>query len=235
VTRLRCPYTPQEATVTTSHANLGTQTSERITMAQTHAGTTLLDAVLPPPSAQAALIARNVALVIAGSLLMVISAKVQVPMWPVPMTMQSFVVLFLGAALGPVLGSASVALYLAQGLAGLPVFALPNVSGPAYFLGTTGGFLVAFIPAAWIAGQFTRGGGSLLRVAAGMTLAHALILVLGMLWLAHFAQVASGATGIGLTNAFARGVEPFIAGSVVKVALATALVSAGWSLVRGRR
>jgi biotin transport system substrate-specific component len=170
----------------------------------------------------------------AGSLLLIISAKVQVPMWPVPMTMQSFVVLFLGAALGPRLGTAAVALYLGQGLAGLPVFAMPGAGGPAYFLGTTGGFLLSFIPAAWVAGSFARRGASLVRVASGMALAHALILGLGMLWLAYLAQLASGATGIGLERAFAVGVQPFVLGSLVKVALATALVAAGWSALRRR-
>jgi biotin transport system substrate-specific component len=177
---------------------------------------------------------RNAALVIAGSLLMILSAKVQVPMWPVPMTMQSFVVLFLGAALGPRLGAAAVALYLAQGFAGLPVFALPGVGGPAYFLGSTGGFLLSFIPAAYVAGVFAARGASLLRVAAGMTLAHGLILALGLAWLSWFAQLSSGATGVGLSRAFAVGVQPFVLGSLVKVALATALVAAGWSLAKRR-
>jgi biotin transport system substrate-specific component len=177
---------------------------------------------------------RSVALAVAGTLLLIISAKVQVPMWPVPMTMQSFVVLFLGAALGPRLGMATVALYLAQGFAGLPVFAMPGAAGPAYFLGSTGGFLLSFLPAAYVAGAFAARSTSLARVALGMTLAHGLILALGMAWLAWFAQLASGATGVGLSRAFSVGVQPFIAGSVVKVALATALVAAGWSLVSRR-
>ncbi|MCU0885365.1 MAG: biotin transporter BioY [Beijerinckiaceae bacterium] len=177
---------------------------------------------------------RGMVLALAGSLLLILSAKVQVPMWPVPMTMQSFVVLFLGAALGPRLGAATVALYLGQGLAGLPVFAMPGAAGPAYFLGTTGGFLLSFIPAAWVAGIFAQRGASLLRVAGGMALAHALILGLGMLWLAYLAQLASGATGIGLERAFAVGVQPFVLGSLVKVALATALVAAGWTALRRR-
>lgn len=177
---------------------------------------------------------RGMVLALAGSLLLILSAKVQVPMWPVPMTMQSFVVLFLGAALGPRLGAATVALYLGQGLAGLPVFAMPGAAGPAYFLGTTGGFLLSFIPAAWVAGIFAQRSASLLRVAGGMALAHALILGLGMLWLAYLAQLASGATGIGLERAFAVGVQPFVLGSLVKVALATALVAAGWTALRRR-
>jgi biotin transport system substrate-specific component len=194
----------------------------------------LLHAAFPQFLAGLSAPVRNVALAIAGSILLIISAKVQVPMWPVPMTMQSFVVLFLGAALGPRLGAASVALYLAQGFSGMPVFAMPGAGGPAYFLGATGGFLLSFIPAAYIAGAFANKGASLARVALGMTLAHSLILALGMAWLAWLAQLASGATGVGLSRAFAAGVEPFILGSVVKVALATALVAAGWSLVRRR-
>lgn len=177
---------------------------------------------------------RSIVLAVAGSVLLIISAKIQVPMWPVPMTMQSFVVLFLGAALGPRLGAASVALYLTQGFVGLPVFAMPGAGGPAYFLGTTGGFLVSFIPAAYIAGIFAQRGASLMRVAAGMTLAHALILGLGMAWLAWFAHLASGATGVGLMRAFAVGVEPFVLGSFVKTALATALVAASWTFVARR-
>jgi biotin transport system substrate-specific component len=178
--------------------------------------------------------ARLFALALAGSLLLTISAKVQVPMWPVPMTMQSFVVLFLGAALGPRLGAAAVALYLSQGFAGLPVFAAAGAAGPAYFMGPTGGFLLSFIPAAFIAGAFAARGASLIRLAAGMTLAHALILALGLAWLAFMAQLASGGMGLGLAKAFAVGVQPFILGSIVKVALATALVSACWSLLARR-
>jgi biotin transport system substrate-specific component len=195
---------------------------------------TLFDAAFPRLLDGLSAPLRSLVLAMAGSLLLIISAKVQVPMWPVPMTMQSFVVLFLGAALGPRLGTAAVALYLGQGLAGLPVFAMPGAGGPAYFLGTTGGFLLSFIPAAWVAGSFARRGAPLVRVASGMALAHALILGLGMLWLAYLAQLASGATGIGLERAFAVGVQPFVLGSLVKVALATALVAAGWSALRRR-
>ncbi len=203
---------------------------------RTHAAQTpaLIDAALPRMAGRIPVWVRSLVLVAAGSLLLTLSAKVQVPMWPVPMTMQSFVVLFLGAALGPRLGAASVAFYLAQGLAGLPVFAMPGTAGPVYLLGSTGGFLLSFIPAAYLAGLFAARGASLLKVTVGMTIAHALILAVGMAWLAFVAQLASGATGIGLSRAFAVGVQPFIVGSVVKVALATALVAAGWIALRRR-
>jgi biotin transport system substrate-specific component len=176
---------------------------------------------------------RNLAFIVGGSILLAISAKTQVPMYPVPMTMQSFMVIFLGAALGPRLGVAAVALYLAQGFFGLPVFAAP-IAGPASFAGPTGGFLVSFLPAAWIAGTFATKGASLLRVGFGLLAAHAVILIIGFVWLAFFAQLASGATGIGMDAAWLRGVLPFLIGTGVKVALATALIGAGWSLVNRR-
>jgi biotin transport system substrate-specific component len=157
-------------------------------------------------------------------------------MWPVPMTMQSFVVLFLGATLGPRLGVAAVALYLAQGAMGLPVFANtpPAVASLAYFMGPTGGFLVGFLPAAWLAGRAARPGVPLWRVGAGLLGAHAVLLLAGLVWLAVFAQLASGAVGVGFERAFVSGVQPFLLGTLVKVALATALVGAGWSLARRR-
>ncbi len=199
---------------------------------QMNPAASLFDAAFPKFLVGMPAQARLIALAVVGSLLLIMSAKIQVPMWPVPMTMQSFVVLFLGAALGPRLGAASVALYLAQGAAGLPVFAMPGASGPAYFLGSTGGFLLSFIPAAYVAGLFARRDASLLRVGVGMLTAHTLILVVGMAWLAWFAVLTTGATGVGLPRAFAAGVQPFVIGSLVKVALATALVAAGWSLAR---
>jgi biotin transport system substrate-specific component len=204
-------------------------------MALSLSSTSLAGTVLRPLSSSVETHARNLALAIVGSLLLVLSAKVAVPFWPVPMTLQSLAVLFIGAAYGPRLGAATVALYLVQGFAGLPVFASSvQVAGPAYFMGPTGGFLLSFIPAAWIAGVFSQRGASALRVATGMTIAHVLILVLGFVWLALFAQMASGATGTGFAKAFAGGVQPFLVGTVVKVALATALVFGGWSLLKGR-
>lgn len=197
--------------------------------------TSMAGAVLPPLAGRTETALRNLALALVGSLLLVISAKVQVPFWPVPMTLQSLAVLFIGAAYGPRLGAATVALYLAEGFAGLPVFASSvQVAGPGYFMGPTGGFLLSFIPAAYIAGIFASRGSSMLRVATGMTIAHGLILALGFLWLAAFAQMASGATGVGFAKAFSAGVQPFILGTIVKVALATALALGGWSLLKGR-
>lgn len=184
-------------------------------------------------------IARSVALVIAGSLLITLSAKVQVPFFPVPMTLQTLAVLLIGAVLGPRLGAAAVATYLAQGLLGLPVFTNtpPLAAGPLYLLGPTGGFLAGFLVAAVIAGLAAERGfdRSPLRFFGAILVADSAILLAGFAWLATFAVLPSGAIGIGAERAFAAGVQPFLLGELVKVALVAVMVPAMWSLVRRLR
>ena len=113
---------------------------------------TLISTLWPAGEKTGAL--RLVLLAVVGSILLTISAKVQVPFWPVPMTMQTFVVLAIGMAYGPALGMATVALYLAQGAFGLPVFAgTPEKGiGLAYMAGPTGGYLAGFVAAALLTG-----------------------------------------------------------------------------------
>jgi len=91
-----------------------------------------------------------------GSILLTISAKIKIPFYPVPMTMQTFVVLFLGISFGYKVGVTAVFLYLLEGIAGLPVFSgTPEKGiGLAYFMGPTGGYLVGFLVATYVAGSF---------------------------------------------------------------------------------
>ncbi len=117
----------------------------------------MADALNPPlvaalwPARGTSWLARNAALALAGALALALSAKVQVPFYPVPMTLQTLVVLTLSAAYGARLGAATVALYLAEGLLGLPVFA-SALAGPAYMAGPTGGYLAGFLAAAALIG-----------------------------------------------------------------------------------
>jgi biotin transport system substrate-specific component len=198
--------------------------------------TSLAGSLMPTIESRGVALAVQLSLVVVASLVLVVSAKASVPFWPVPMTMQSFAVIALGAALGRRAGVAAVLLYLGYGMMGLPVFANtpPAIPGPAYLLGPTGGFLVGFIPAAAIAGWAAVRGASKLRLIAGLALTHVVILGLGWAWLGLFATLPSGATGIGLELALAKGVTPFLLGSVVKVALAAALVFAGWNWLSRR-
>ncbi len=168
---------------------------------------------------------RMVALAVAGSVLMWASAKVQVPFYPVPMTMQTAVAFLIGIAYGPRLGVATIALYLAQGALGWPVFAgTPEKGiGLPYMLGPTGGYLVGFAAAAAITGWVAERSSHWLSIGLGVLAATAAIYVLGAGWLS---------TMVGLDKAIALGVVPFLLGDVVKLLLVTALAAAGLRTLR---
>jgi biotin transport system substrate-specific component len=138
------------------------------------------------------------------------------------MTMQTFAVLLIGLAYGPRLGLATVAVYLAQGLAGLPVFTAGG--GISHLFGPTGGYLVGFMFAAYAVGQLARLGWSkpALGVLVAMLAGSALIYLFGFSWLAM---------AIGAEKAFWGGIMPFLVGDAVKAALAAALLPVAWKAV----
>ena len=176
------------------------------------------NATFVPAAKPTAALLRGAALALLGTLVLAISAKVEVPFYPVPMTLQTLAVLTLGALLGARLAAATVVLYLAEGLAGLPVFA-GAVAGPAYLVGPTGGYLVGFLIAAALVGGLAERGwtrGWPLALAA-MTLGHLVIFAAGYAWLAPM---------LGAGKAWAVGVVPFAAATLVKTLLAAALAIA---------
>ena len=186
------------------------------------------NATLVPTAKPSAALIRGVALAFVGALVLTASAKIQVPFYPVPMTLQTLAVLTLGALLGARLAAATVALYLAEGLLGLPVFA-GAVAGPAYMMGPTGGYLVGFLVAAALVGWLAERGwtrGWALALAA-MALGHVVIFAGGFAWLAAL---------IGPAKAWTAGVVPFAAATLAKTLLAAALtLAAGRFAPRGRR
>ncbi|MCC0043581.1 MAG: biotin transporter BioY [Brucellaceae bacterium] len=162
--------------------------------------------------------------VFAASLLLVLSAKIAVPFYPVPMTMQTLVVIGIGLALGPVRGGAAILLYLAEGAAGLPVFAgTPEKGiGLAYMAGPTGGYLIGFVLAAVTAGLLARRGWdrSPIKATIAALLAGAVIYLPGLLWL--------GAV-IGFDKPLLEfGLYPFIAGDLFKAVLAGLIFTIAW-------
>lgn len=192
-------------------------------------GSALAPALLPASLNPAI---RAVLLVAAGVGLLTLSAKIQVPFWPVPMTMATFMVLAIGAGYGAKLGVATIIAYIAAGMAGLPVFSGAG-AGPAYMIGTTAGFIWGYIPAALIAGLAAdRGWGrSPIRLGLAMLAGDAILFTMGFVWLAFIASVG-GAAGVGVARAWAGGVEPFLLGDLVKVALAACFIAAGWAVFR---
>ncbi len=168
---------------------------------------------------------RNAVWALIGTMLLAISAKVQVPFYPVPVTMQSFVVLLIGASLGWRLGMATVALYLFEGLVlGLPVFA-GETAGLAYLAKPSFGYLVSYIVAAGIVGTLAEQGfdRTPLKALAMMGLGACLILAIGAGWLSYM---------IGIEKAVKFGVMPFLLGDIVKLVLAAATLPLAWKLLK---
>jgi biotin transport system substrate-specific component len=174
--------------------------------------------------------AWRLATVVAASLLLTLSAKIEVPFYPVPLSLQTFAVLGLGFVLGPRLAGSAVLLYLVEGAAGLPVFAgTPEKGiGLAYLMGPTGGYLVGFLFAAVICGLLAEKGWgrNIVSTLAGMVIGNIVIYALGLFWLG---------TLLGWDKPILDwGLYPFLAGDALKIALATALLPAAWKLAAHR-
>ena len=161
-------------------------------------------------------------LAVGGSILLAISAHIQIPFWPVPMTMQVLAVLLIGIGFGWELGAATVLLYLAEGAAGLPVFA--KGGGIAYFAGPTTGYLMSYPIAAALVGWLTQGGRgrSFVMALIASVLAVAIIYTLGFAWLSTF---------IGTQKAWFGGVQPFLIGDGVKILIAALISQTAWRQV----
>jgi len=192
-----------------------------ISAPETPAGALLGRLALDPARARS-----RALLVFAGSLLLVACALIRIPLpvTPVPITMQTFGVLVIAGALGMRLGVGAVALYLAYGLVGLPVFAGGAV-GLTALTGTTGGYLVGFLLAAAFCGFATDRGWTrgVVGAVGVMTHATAIIFIPGVAWIATI-------TG-GFESALAAGLWPFLPGAAIKIALAAMLLPAAWRLV----
>ncbi|MDF1608538.1 biotin transporter BioY [Hoeflea sp. YIM 152468] len=173
------------------------------------------------PEGAAARYATFGALAIVGSLLIALAGKVTVPFWPVPATLQTLAIFVIAAAFGRKLALATLAAYLIEGAAGLPVFT--NGGGLAYFAGPTTGYLAGFVVAAGLTGWAADRGldRNAFKLFAVNLVGTAIILLLGAAWIA---------LAFGPEKALAWGVGPFIATDVIKAALAAAVVPAGWQI-----
>jgi len=132
--------------------------------------------------------------------------------------------------------SPPVLAYIAEGWFGLPVFANtpPQVAGPAYLIGPTAGFIMSWILVALIVGYAADRGWdrSVPKLGAAMLLGRVIQFVMGFAWLAWFATMSSGKTGIGAALAWTHGVQPFLPAAVLKLAVAALIVPAGWQVIR---
>ena len=161
-------------------------------------------------------ILKYILVIFFGSILLTISSKIKIPFYPVPMTMQTFVVLFLGMSLGYKVGFASVSLYLFEGIIGLPVFSNSPEKGVGlvYFTGPTMGYLIGFLFATFLAGYF-KFEGNILNSFIKLLISVSLIYILGVFWLGSL---------IGWDKPIIQlGVTPFLLAELFKIVILTLL------------
>lgn len=189
-------------------------------------GTTIADYLVPTRATRGKTLVRDGILVIGASLLFALSARVSMPLGftPVPITLQTLVVMLVGAALGSRRGALAALLYLAEGATGLPVFA--SGGGLLYLLGPTAGYLWSYPIAAFVVGWLCERGldrsfaTSLLAMLPGSII----IYLIGVPWLAFVVHLSLG-------QALIAGLLPFIPGDIIKVIIAAALLPTAWKFV----
>jgi biotin transport system substrate-specific component len=161
-------------------------------------------------------------LVIVGAVVLTLSAKVQIPFWPVPVTLQTLVVLLIGVVFGLRLGIATVAVYLAEGAIGWPVFA--GGGGTEYFIGPTGGFLIGFLVAAGVVGYLAEHGFDRKWQTALVVflVGDAVLFAFGVAWLSYL---------YGFSKAISLGLLPFLLAEAVKITLAMAALPFAWKYI----
>tara|TARA_Y100000992_G_scaffold80560_1_gene51202 strand:- start:9372 stop:9920 length:549 start_codon:yes stop_codon:yes gene_type:complete len=162
-------------------------------------------------------IIKNIFIILIGSIFLAISSKIKIPFYPVPMTMQTFVVLLIGIIFGWKIGLATISLYLFEGIIGLPVFSgTPEKGvGLVYFTGPTMGYLLGFLVAVFFAGKFTYSNNIVINFLK-LSFATSFIYLFGMLWLGYL---------IGWDKPiFKFGAQPFLLAELFKVLLATFVI-----------
>jgi biotin transport system substrate-specific component len=205
---------------------------------------TMADLLVPARGPLARPIARDGLLVLAGTLLMALLARISVPLpfTPVPLTGQTLGVILIGALYGPRLGSLTLLAYLAEGLLGLPVFSLGSsawsasrIPGLPVILGPTAGYLLAFPLAAWVVGRLANRGWDrgVATALPAMLAGELVILALGFSWLVAATAVLTGS--VNLAALFVAAVLPFLPGTALKITLAALALPGGWRLLGERR
>ena len=161
---------------------------------------------------------KSLVVIVLGSIALTISAKIKIPFYPVPMTMQTFVVLFLGISLGHKIALATIGLYLIEGIAGLPVFSNSPEKGVGliYFTGPTMGYLIGFLSAVFLTGYFNFGK-NIIQNFFKILISVSTIYILGLIWLGSL---------IGWDKPiFELGAKPFLLAELFKILILTFLAS----------
>ena len=182
---------------------------------------TMLGSLVTPSAAKS--VATKAVLVVFGSLLLAVSAQFKIPLYPVPVTGQTLVVLLIGMTYGPRLGGVTMAAYLFEGALGLPVFA-GGAAGATVLMGPTGGYLFGFLFAGVTMGYLAKRGmgRTVVSTIAAIVIGNFVMYLCGALWLANF---------VWFSQALVTGVLPFLYGDALKLFVAAGLMPLAWRAV----
>lgn len=183
------------------------------------------------PADRSRALAYDAILILGGSLLVALFAQIEIPMFPVPITGQTFAVLLVGALLGSKRGALAMLLYLGMGAAGAPVLA-GAAGGMDRVMGPTGGYLIGFIAAAFVVGWLAERGWdrNIHTTAAAMLIGNLIIYAFGLIWLPIALNTLFG-TQMTFMETLQAGMIPFLIGDAIKLVLAALLLPMGWRLI----
>lgn len=192
----------------------------------------IVDRVVPRGQTRASTLVRDILLILAGTAVVSLLAQVSIPWYPVPFTGQTLAVLLVGGMLGALRGALSLAVYFAIGALGAPIFS-EQAGGWDIITGATGGYIIGFILAAGVVGWLCERGADrrVVSMIGVLLLGNVLIYAIGVPWLANWSPAGDGVT-LGWSQAYELGVQPFILGDLLKLAIVAAILPAGWALLQ---
>lgn len=192
----------------------------------------IVDRVVPRGQSRASTLVRDILLILAGTAVVSLLAQVSIPWYPVPFTGQTLAVLLVGGMLGALRGALSLAVYFAIGALGAPIFS-EQAGGWDIITGATGGYIIGFILAAGVVGWLCERGADrrVVSMIGVLLLGNVLIYAIGVPWLANWSPAGDGVT-LGWSQAYELGVQPFILGDLLKLAIVAAILPAGWALLQ---
>ena len=192
----------------------------------------IVDRVVPRGQTRASTLVRDILLILAGTAVVSLLAQVSIPWYPVPFTGQTLAVLLVGGMLGALRGALSLAVYFAIGALGAPIFS-EQAGGWDIITGATGGYIIGFILAAGAVGWLCERGADrrVVSMIGVLLLGNVLIYAIGVPWLANWSPAGDG-VAFGWAQAYEFGVQPFILGDLLKLAIVAALLPAGWALLQ---
>ena len=193
---------------------------------------TIVDRIVPRAEGRSSALLRDLVLVLCGTGLVAGLAQVAIPWYPVPFTGQTLAVLLVGGILGALRGALALAVYFVIGALGAPIFT-DQSGGWDIITGATGGYVIGFILAAAVVGWLADRGADrrVVSMIGLLLLGNVLIYAIGVPWLASWEPAGDG-VAFGWSQAYEFGVQPFILGDLLKLAIAAALLPAGWALLQ---